>query len=135
MDYKEKLDKSYATSWHYSLPVILKEMVKTIDILKKKLSNNKKFVDTDLPELRTLYKKITELSEKNKKSNKYDISEELKTVQQMFDIINSYYDDTKLTAGVEKRITRTRTGSELATVASFYYKVGNSRSYSTLKLK
>lgn len=129
MSYQEKQEKANASSWRYSLPVILKSMVDTINILK----NKKVFSEDDLSLLRRLYSEVTKLSEKNKESNISDTSNEMKLTQQMLDVINKYSDQTKIYAGVQKTITRAMMGSPVSVVVS-YYRVGKDQSFSLLKV-
>jgi hypothetical protein len=130
MTHQEKQEKANASSWRYSLPVILKSMVDTINILK----NKKVFSEDDLSLLRRLYSEVTKLSEKNKESNISDTSNEMKLTQQMLDVINKYSDQTKIYAGVQKTITRAMMGSPVSVVVSYYYRVGKDQSFSLLKV-
>lgn len=130
MTYQEKQEKSYAVSWRYSLPVILKSMADTINILK----NKKVISEDDLTLLRRLYSEVTKLSEKNKAAENSDTSEEKRLVQQMLDVINKYSDQTKIYSGVQKTTTRAMMGSPVATVVSYYYRVGKDPSFGLLKV-
>lgn len=127
---QEKQEKSKASSWRYSLSVILKSMAETINILK-----NKKIIsENDLAALRRLYLDVTKLSEKNKVSDNSDTSEEKNLVQQMLDIINSYSNRTKIYVGVQKTTTKAMRGSPIAVVVSYYYRVGKDPSFELLKV-
>lgn len=131
--YQEKLDQSIASSWNVSFPVIMREITNTINIIKRPLANSDNF-KKDLDKLRNLYVQVSELNKRNKNSNSTDISKEMELVQNMIDIINSYADQTKLYNCVEKRVTRAAMGSPIATVTSFYYKVGRDIGFSTRRL-
>lgn len=132
--YKDKADRSYASSWRVSFGVIIKELITTISNLKDRLKDNDQFNSVDLVTLRSLYSRVTKLVEKNKQENNSDIAEETGLVQQMLDIINSYGSQTNIFAGVQKRVSRTWAGSALANVTSYYYHVGKDESLKTLKL-
>jgi len=133
--YEEKLAKSNAYSWRYSFVVIMKEIVTTISNLKQRLKSNQQFNDQDLPKLRQLYSQVQNLVKANEEKGNNDITEEIDLVQQILDIINSYGEQSKIFAGVQKRVTRTMMGSPVATVTNYYYQVGNDISYKSLRLK
>lgn len=112
------------------MPVILKSMADTINILK-----NKGVISEDnITLLRRLYSEVTKLSGKNKAAENSDTSEEKRLVQQMLDVINSYSDQTKIYSGIQKTTTRAMMGSPVASVVSYHYRVGKDPSYGILKV-
>lgn len=131
--YNEVVLRSAASSWWSFLPLALKEVGNTIGTLKKKLESDSKFNEIDLPELRKLYAQLRDLSSKNKDAQNFNgPNEEKELLKQMFAIINSYFDRTSITAGIQKRITRTMAGSPVGTVDNYYYKVGYDKEFASL---
>lgn len=131
--YSELALQSASSSWWYFVPVALKELGNTISIIKGKLINDEQFNQEDLPKLRKLYAQLRDLSAKNKElSNFNGVAEEKDLLKQMFTVVNSYFDKTNITAGVQKRVTRAMMGSPVATVDSYYYKVGNDKGFALL---
>lgn len=131
--YAELALKSASTSWWYFVPVAIKELGNTIANIKDKLTDDQQFTQEELPKLRLLYAQLRDLSKKNKDQSNFDgVIEEKDLMRQMFVIINKYFDKTRIIAGVQKRVSRSMMGSAVASVDSYYYKVGNDKGFELL---
>jgi hypothetical protein len=128
--------KSQSGSWWTFVGVLLNDIANTINIFKNKLTKNEKFNSVDLPQLRALYKQLRDNSKNNKETSKYsEVENEKQLVRDIFTILNSYYNETGISVGIQKRVTKSRfvTPGMPYSVTSYYFKVGKIPEYTLLQ--
>jgi hypothetical protein len=122
--YTNQLAISKATSWWLVIPNIISQVSETVKIIRNRLLKNTEFMEIDFPRLVELHGNLMKMIEEDRAKANYVIDGEKGIVKDMLDLINKYFAETQIAAGIQKRTTRAMVGAPTGTIDSYYYKYG-----------